>query len=70
MKPTQDIPIYLKDPQGYKKMEKQEDLHWSPPTRRQEEIDHWLLEDTSFVVRRQLMCFQLKHKMFQKNGFY
>jgi hypothetical protein len=27
-------------PQGYKKMEKQEDLHWSPPTRRQEGTDH------------------------------
>jgi hypothetical protein len=27
-------------PLGYKKMEKQEDLHWPPPTQRQEEIDH------------------------------
>jgi hypothetical protein len=33
-------------------MGKQEDLQWSPPTRRQEEIDHWLLEDTTLVVRR------------------
>jgi hypothetical protein len=33
-------PNIPQDPQGYKKMEKQEDLHWSPPTRRQEEIDH------------------------------
>jgi hypothetical protein len=28
------------DTPGYKKMEKQEDLHWSPPTRKQEGIDH------------------------------
>jgi hypothetical protein len=27
-------PNVPQDPQGYKKMEKQEDLHWSPPTRR------------------------------------
>jgi hypothetical protein len=27
------------DPKGYKKMEKQEDLQWSPPTRRQEGIN-------------------------------
>jgi hypothetical protein len=26
--------------QGYKKMEMQEDLQWSPPTRRQEGTDH------------------------------
>jgi hypothetical protein len=25
-------PNIPQDPQGYKKMEKQEDLHWSPPT--------------------------------------
>jgi hypothetical protein len=33
-------PNIPQDPQGYKKMEKQEDLHCSPPTRRKEEIDH------------------------------
>jgi hypothetical protein len=33
-------PNIPRDPQGYKKMEKQEGLHWSPPTQRQEEIDH------------------------------
>jgi hypothetical protein len=33
-------PNIPQDPQGYKKIEKQEDLRWSPPTRRQEEIDH------------------------------
>jgi hypothetical protein len=50
-------PNIPQDPQGYKKMEKQEDLHWSPPTQRQEEIDHGLLEDTPLVVRRHLECF-------------
>jgi hypothetical protein len=29
-------PNILQDPQGYKKTEEQEDLQWSPPTRRQE----------------------------------
>jgi hypothetical protein len=57
MKSTQGIPIKPQDPQGYKKMEKQEDLHWSPPTQRQEEIDHGLLEDTPLVVRHHLECF-------------
>jgi hypothetical protein len=33
-------PNIPQDRQGYKKVEKQEDLQWSPPTRRQEEIDH------------------------------
>jgi hypothetical protein len=33
-------PNIPQDPQGYKKMEKQEDLHWSPPTQRQEEIGY------------------------------
>jgi hypothetical protein len=33
-------PNIPQDPLGYKKMEKQEDIQWSPPTRRQEEIDH------------------------------
>jgi hypothetical protein len=33
-------PNIPQDHQGYKKMEKQEDLQWSPPTRRQEGIDH------------------------------
>jgi hypothetical protein len=33
-------PNIPQDPPGYKKMDKQEDLQWSPPTRRQEEIDH------------------------------
>jgi hypothetical protein len=32
-----NIPL---DPQGYQKMEKQEDLQWSPPTRRQEGTYH------------------------------
>jgi hypothetical protein len=58
------------DPQGYKKVKKQEDLQGSPPTRRQEGTDHWLPEDTPFVVCHHLMRFQLKHKTTQKNGFY
>jgi hypothetical protein len=29
-------PNIPQDPPGYKKMEEQEDLQWSPPTRRQE----------------------------------
>jgi hypothetical protein len=33
-------PNIPQDPQGYKKTKKQENLHWSPPTQRQEEIDH------------------------------
>jgi hypothetical protein len=33
-------PNIPQDPQGYKKMEKQEDLQWSPPIQRQEGIDH------------------------------
>jgi hypothetical protein len=33
-------PNIPQDPPGYKNMEKQEDLQWSPPTRRQEEIGH------------------------------
>jgi hypothetical protein len=33
-------PNIPQDPQGYKKTEKQEDLPWSPPIRRQEKIDH------------------------------
>jgi hypothetical protein len=33
-------PNIPQDTQGYKKMEKQEDLHWSPPNQREEEIDH------------------------------
>jgi hypothetical protein len=33
-------PNIPQNPQGDKKMEKQEELHWSPPTRRQEEIDY------------------------------
>jgi hypothetical protein len=33
-------PNIPQDPQGYKKMEKQEDLQWSPPTQRQQGIDH------------------------------
>jgi hypothetical protein len=45
------------DLQGYKKMGEQEDLRWSPPTQRQEEIDHRLLEDTPLVVRRHLEQF-------------
>jgi hypothetical protein len=32
-----DIP---QDPPGYKNLEKEEDLQWSLPTRRQEEIGH------------------------------
>jgi hypothetical protein len=32
-------PNIPQDPHGYKKMEKQEYLQWSPPTRRQEGID-------------------------------
>jgi hypothetical protein len=28
------------DPQGYKNVKKQEDLQWSPPTRRQEGTAH------------------------------
>jgi hypothetical protein len=38
------------DSQGYKKMETQEDLKWSPPTQRQERTDYQLLEDTPLVV--------------------
>jgi hypothetical protein len=33
-------PNIPRDPPGYKNMEKQEDLQWSTPTRRQEEIGH------------------------------
>jgi hypothetical protein len=33
-------PNISQDPQGYKKMEKQEDLQWSPPTQRQEGTNH------------------------------
>jgi hypothetical protein len=33
-------PNIPQDPQGYKKMEKQEDLPWSPPTQSQGEKDH------------------------------
>jgi hypothetical protein len=33
-------PNILQDPQGYEKKAKQEDLPWSPPTQRQEELDH------------------------------
>jgi hypothetical protein len=33
-------PNIRRDPHGYKKMEKQEDLQWSPPTLRKVEIDH------------------------------
>jgi hypothetical protein len=47
-------PNICQDPHDYKKMEKQEDLQWSPPTRRREGTDHWLLEDTPLVVRRHL----------------
>jgi hypothetical protein len=54
MKSTQGIPIYLKIRKDYKKTEEQEDLQWSPPTQRQEEIGHWLLEDTPWVVRHHL----------------
>jgi hypothetical protein len=43
-------PNIPQDSQGYKKMETQEDLQWSPPTRRQEGTDHQLLEDTPLVV--------------------
>jgi hypothetical protein len=32
-------PNIPQDPQGYKKKVKQEDLPWSPPTQRQEELD-------------------------------
>jgi hypothetical protein len=56
-------PNIPQDPQGYKKNDKQEDLPWSPPTRRQEEIDHSLLKDTPLVVRHHLKRFQLTHKM-------
>jgi hypothetical protein len=47
-------PNIPQDRQGYKKMGKQEDLQWSPPTRRQEGTYHQLLEDTPLVVRRHL----------------
>jgi hypothetical protein len=50
-------PNIPQDRQGYKKVEKQEDLQWSPPTRRQEGTDHWLLEDRVSVVRRHLEHF-------------
>jgi hypothetical protein len=43
-------PNIPQDSQGYKKMETQEDLQWSPPTRRQEGTDYQLLEDTPLVV--------------------
>jgi hypothetical protein len=33
-------PNIPQDPQSYKKMKKQEDLQWSPPTQRQEGIGH------------------------------
>jgi hypothetical protein len=33
-------PNIPQDPQGYKKMETQEDLQWSAPTRRTEGTDH------------------------------
>jgi hypothetical protein len=33
-------PNIPQDPQGYKKKAKQEDRPWSPPTQRQEELDH------------------------------
>jgi hypothetical protein len=33
-------PNIPQDPQGYKKMETQEDLQWSPPTRSQEGTGH------------------------------
>jgi hypothetical protein len=33
-------PNIPQDPQGYKKMEKQEGLQWSPTIQRQEGIDH------------------------------
>jgi hypothetical protein len=33
-------PNIPQDPLGYKNKENQEDLQWSPPTRRQEETDH------------------------------
>jgi hypothetical protein len=32
-------PNICQDPHSYEKMDRQEDFHWSPPTRRQEEID-------------------------------
>jgi hypothetical protein len=69
MKSTQGINI-PQDLQGYKKMEKQEDLQWSPPTRRQEEIDHRLLEDTPLVVRRHLKQSQPTHTTTWKKGFH
>jgi hypothetical protein len=33
-------PNIPQDPQGYKKKAKKEDLPWSPPAQRQEELDH------------------------------
>jgi hypothetical protein len=57
MKSTQGINI-PQDLQGYKKMEKQE------------EIDHRLLEDTPLVVRRHLKQSQPMHTMTWKNGFH
>jgi hypothetical protein len=50
-------PNIPQDPQGCKKKAKQEDLPWSPPTQRQEELDHGLLEDTPLVVHRHLKRF-------------
>jgi hypothetical protein len=45
-------PNIPQDPQGYKKMKKQEDIQWSPPMQRQEGIDHWLLGLTCALVVR------------------
>jgi hypothetical protein len=62
-------PNIPQDFQGHK-MEKPEDLRWSPPTQRQEEIDHRLLEDTPLVVRRHLKESQPMHTTTLKKGFY
>jgi hypothetical protein len=47
-------PNIPQDPQSYKTVKKHEDLQWSPPTQRQEGINHRLLGDTPLVVRRHL----------------
>jgi hypothetical protein len=46
------VPQYTSRSSKLQKMKKQEDLKWSPPTQRQEEIDHWLLGLTCALVVR------------------
>jgi hypothetical protein len=62
-------PNIPQDSQGYKKMETQEDLQWSPPTRRQEGTDHYLREDTPLVVLCDLEHFLAQSQDNPKEWF-